>query len=595
MPDKPFRHNLELLSPATNKDIAIEAIRHGADAVYLGATSHGARKSASNSLDDIAEVIDYAHVFRARVYVTVNTIVYENELRRVEQLCRDLYHIGADALIVQDMSLLRMNLPPIALHASTQCDIRTPEKAEFLQNVGFSQLVLARELGLNEIKAITDVVRIPVECFVHGALCVSYSGRCHASQVAYGRSANRGECAQICRLPYTLTDANGKIISKERHLLSLKDFNASHSIPKLIESGVSSFKIEGRLKDIGYVKNVTAHYDKILNTYIREHDGFRRSSFGISETTFEPQLNKSFNRGFTEYFLKERRPEHIASLETPKSMGETIANLSQLHNGDGISYFDKGGNYVGSNINKVEKDFVLTAGGQRITSASGLHRTLDIEWQKQLNRNNTASRKINIDIDIDKKGISAHDERGVFIRIPLGIDIEKSNRPMDYQADFNRFGNTNYKLGNFASQLDDMTFIPKSYIGDLRRAIVEQLDSANLASYPFQYKQREDMQAIYPVKHLDFRDNVANSLAEEFYRSHGVTRLERAIETKDKESKKRKGITVMTTRHCILRELGLCKRLVRGKFQEPLTIKRADLNYRLHFNCADCEMEVITD
>ena len=316
---------------AANAAIAIEAVRHGADAVYIGATSHGARKAAANSLDDIAEVVDYAHKFRSKVYVTVNTIIYDSEIKTVERLCRDLYHIGVDALIVQDMGMLRMSLPPIALHASTQCDIRTPEKARFLQEAGFSQLVLARELSLKEIAEISDAVDVPVECFVHGALCVSYSGKCSASCASTGRSANRGECAQICRLPFSLMDAEGNVIARDRHLLSLRDFNASALMPDLIEAGVSSFKIEGRLKDMDYVKNITSLYNLLLDNIVSNSGGcFHRSSFGKSDISFIPNPEKSFNRGFTDYFLKQRRPISIASLLTPKSMGKQSATSTAL-------------------------------------------------------------------------------------------------------------------------------------------------------------------------------------------------------------------------------------------------------------------------
>ncbi len=332
---------IELLAPAGNKDVAVAAILHGADAVYIGASSHGARSKASNSVEDIAELVKFAHRFRARVYVTVNTLVYDNEQEQVRRLINDLYRIGVDALIVQDMSILRMDIPPVALHASTQCDTRTPAKAKFLEEVGFSQIVLARALTITEIKEICDTVTVPVECFVHGALCVCYSGRCAASQVSLGRSANRGECAQMCRMPYTLRNGRGEVLEKNKYLLSLRDFNASHRLEYLLEAGVSSFKIEGRLKDADYVKNVTAAYRQALDRIIAAHpDKYIRSSYGMSEVKYTPRLDKSFNRGFTDYFLGNRRPGAMASLLTPKSMGEEIKDIGLLHNGDGISFFN---------------------------------------------------------------------------------------------------------------------------------------------------------------------------------------------------------------------------------------------------------------
>ena len=336
MKDK--RRALELLAPEGNTEIAIEAIRHGADAVYIGPPSHGARKSVSNSIEDIERVVDYAHRFRARVYATVNTLVYENELETARRLVSDLYKAGVDALIVQDMALLEMDLPPIALHASTQCDTRTVDKARFLEDVGFSQIVLARELTLEEIRKICESVSVPVECFIHGALCVSYSGRCHASQACMKRSANRGECSQMCRLPYTLTDADGKIIQKDRHLLSLRDLNTLSRLEDLVVAGVSSFKIEGRLKDVNYVKNIVGAYRRKLDTIIEKNpDKYRKSSYGSVRLGFEPIPEKSFNRGFTPYFLNDRKQKNISNPLTPKSMGERIRNLSELNSGDGIS------------------------------------------------------------------------------------------------------------------------------------------------------------------------------------------------------------------------------------------------------------------
>lgn len=587
------RRRLELLSPAADPKVAIEAVRHGADAVYIGASSHGARKAAANTLDGIAEVVDFAHRYRARVYVTVNTIVFEDELRKVEGLCRDLYHIGVDALIVQDMALLRMSLPPIALHASTQCDIRTPEKARFLQEVGFSQLVLARELTLPEIRSITDAVDVPVECFVHGALCVSYSGRCHASCAATGRSANRGECAQICRLPFTLYDAGGKALVRDRHLLSLRDFNASASLEKLVGAGVSSFKIEGRLKDADYVKNITAFYSRKLNAVIGASEGgFCRSSFGHEKLAFDPRPEKSFNRGFTDYFLNGRRPASIASMLTPKSMGETISDIRQLHNGDGISYFDRDGRYCGVNVNKVENGRILTGRKVDIPKDAVIHRTSDIEWQKLMQRD-TSERRISLDVTLDDKGVTAADERGVLVRLPLDVTRGEARTEMDFSRDFAKLGNTPYVLREYRSTLDPSVFIPRSEITALRRRLVEELDKANLTTYRFDMRRPENLEALYPSERLDFRDNVANSLAREFYRSHGVKEMEDAMEVT--HGKVERGTQVMTTRHCILRELGMCRKEKGVHPEEPLVIDNGQLRYRLRFDCSRCEMHLLTD
>lgn len=584
------KRRLELLAPAANADVAIQAILHGADAVYMGASSHGARKSAANSIDDIKRVVDFAHIYRAKVYVTVNTLIYEKELGQVRELCESLYRIGVDALIVQDMALLEMKLPPIALHASTQCDIRTPDKAKFLQDVGFSQLVLARELTLDEIKAIVGAVEVPVECFVHGALCVSYSGRCHASFATLGRSSNRGECAQICRMPFTLKDANGKVVAKDRYLLSLHDFNASNKIEDLIEVGVSSFKIEGRLKDADYVKNIVAFYRQKIDRVISENpDKYERSSFGRSEINFSPDPNKSFNRGFTDYFLSSRRPAGIASLLTPKSMGEVVKDIRLLRNGDGISYFDRNGVYQGVNINKVDGQTIVTSRKVEIPWGAEIHRTNDVEWQKKMSRP-TAERKLRLAVVLDDEGVTAEDERGVRVRLRLDVTKEKARREMDYKADFSKLGNTPYVLTNYEARHRSDMFVPRSEINELRRKLVKALDDANLATYRYDRRRREKADVVYPSSTLDFRDNVANSQAEGFYRRHGVSEIEPAMETRKTSPKG--GTVVMTTRHCILRELGMCKKESGIRLPEPLRLTGGPKDFTLRFDCRRCEMEV---
>lgn len=583
---------LELLAPAGNAEIAIQAILHGADAIYMGASSHGARRNAANSIDDIRRVADFAHIYRAKVYVTVNTIIYDNELRHVERLIRDLYHAGVDALIVQDMGVLRLDLPPIQLHASTQCDIRTPEKARFLQEVGFSQLVLPRELTLREIRAIHDAVDIPIECFVHGALCVSYSGRCHASQAVCGRSANRGECAQICRLPYTLTDATGKIIAKDKHLLSLRDFNTSDIIPDLVKAGASSFKIEGRLKEAAYVKNTVAAYRRIIDTLIEENPNeYRRSSFGRSEVAFTPQLSKSFNRGFTHYFLRERRPHGLISPDTPKSLGEPIDDIRMLHNGDGISFFDASGNYTGTMVNGIDGKKIITSRPCVIPKGAQIYRTSDRIWDKQMDRD-TAIRKIGVSFSLDTEGLTSRCERGCMVRLPLDCTLDTARKTPDFSGIFSRLGNTPYQMKHFTSELDPSVFIPAAELTELRRKAIAALDAANLATYPYAYRKKENAEAMYMTDTLDYRDNVANRLAEQFYREHGVRKIERAIETAAKAQAS--PLRVMTTRHCILRELGMCKKENRNsKVSEPLQLSSGRNTFTLEFNCRDCEMHLV--
>lgn len=583
---------LELLAPAGNLEIAMQAILHGADAVYMGASSHGARQNAANSIDDIRRTVDFAHIYRAKVYVTVNTIVYESELKQVERLITELYHAGVDAIIVQDMGILRMDIPPIQLHASTQCDIRTPEKARFLQDVGFSQLVLPRELSLQEIRTIVEAVNVPVECFIHGALCVSYSGRCHASQTTCGRSANRGACAQICRLPYTLTDANGKIICKDKHLLSLRDFNTSDILPEIVKAGASSFKIEGRLKEVAYVKNVVAYYRQILDNIIAENpDMYRRSSCGTSEISFKPNLFKSFNRGFTHYFLTERRPRAITSPDTPKSIGEPIEDIRQLNNGDGISFFNSKGIYSGALVNGIKGNHIITARPADIPKGAQINRTFDRIWDKTM-QSETATRKIGVSFHLDDAGLTATDERGCMVRLPLETTRDTARKEMDYSPIFAKLGNTPYRLIKFESSLDKTVFIPAGEMTQMRRDAIEALNNANLTTYPYQYRDTENRETRYMTTRLDYRDNVANTLAERFYREHGVKAIQPALEvsnTTDKSS-----IRVMTTRHCILRELGLCKKEKGlGRYAEPLSISSGKNKFTLKFNCKDCEMNVM--
>lgn len=590
----PSPRAIELLAPAANAEVAVDAILHGADAVYIGGPGHGARRAAANSVDDIARVADFAHIYGARVYVTVNTVVYDSELRAVERMVRDLWRAGADALIVQDMALLRLDIPPIELHASTQCDIRTPEKARFLQESGFSQLVLARELTLPEISDICGAVDIPVETFVHGALCVSYSGRCHASQYFRGRSANRGECAQLCRLPYTLRDASGCVLKTDSHLLSLRDFNATPRLAEMLRAGVSSFKIEGRLKENAYVRNITAWYRRLIDREIEQHpDLYRRASFGRSEISFEPRPDKSFNRGFTTYFLDGRRPASIASLRTPKSMGEEIEDISQLNRGDGISFFDAEGNYTGVVVNGVEGGRIIGNRPFRLPKGAVIHRTSDIEWQKRMTL--PATRRLRLDIALDRNGISATDETGAYVRIPLGFIPEESRKPMDFRQPFEKLGNTPFRLGEFRCSLGSSDFIPVSHLTARRRELVERLLAAKRTSWHFPLRRPENVGFPCFAKTLDFRDNVANSVAAGFYRDHGVEEIESSMESTMKEGRRPAcGTRVMTTRHCILRELGLCLRGREGKkIKTPLSIESGDIRFTLEFDCARCEMHCL--
>lgn len=591
------RRKIELLAPAANIEIAGQAVLHGADAVYIGAESHGARKRAANSVDDLAELVKFAHQFRARVYVTVNTLVYEHEIAQVENLIRRLYEIGVDALIVQDMGILRMNVPPIELHASTQCDTRTVEKARFLQDVGFSQIVLARELSVKTISEICKSVNVPVECFVHGALCVSYSGRCLASEATLGRSANRGECAQMCRMRYTLSDASGRELIKDKYLLSLRDLNASESVESLLEAGVSSFKIEGRLKDENYVKNITAHYRRLIDDVIsRNPEKYVRSSYGLSEISFEPNPSKSFNRGFTSYFLNTSSGAKT-SPDTPKSQGEIIGSVSELHNGDGIGFYNSKGEYEGVRINRMEGSKIVGARPIHLPHGAEIHRTYDVQWEKMLSRP-TAVRHIGLDIEIDETGISACDERGVAVRIPLDVVKEKARKRMLPENVFAKLGNTIYRLDSFENRLNPDTFIPASELTRLRRQLIEALDKANEATYPLKLRRNENSDTPYPRGFAGVSENVANSLAAKFYEDHAAELRDWAYEVKPRNNEP---VEVMKTKFCLRRELGICKKLARNadtrfrNIREPLYLTTGPHRFRLHFDCASCEMSLFKD
>lgn len=586
---------LELLAPARDADVARAAILHGADAVYIGPESFGARAAAGNSVDDIRELCEFAHRYRAKVYVTVNTIVTDREIPAAVSLIERLYRAGVDAIIVQDMGLLNVELPPIELHASTQCDTRTPEKASFLEEVGFSQIVLARELTLPEIRAIHSKVNVPLEVFVHGALCVSYSGRCHASQALCGRSANRGECAQICRLPYTLTDASGAVLARDKHLLSLHDFNASAMLRELAAAGASSFKIEGRLKDAAYVKNITAYYRSLLDALIAEEpERYCRASCGRVSHTFTPNPYKSFNRGFTSFFLQDRHPAELASLLTPKSLGEPLASLADVRNGDGLSFFTRKGEYTGFMVNGIIHGVPVPNKPVHIPKGATFFRTTDKAWQKLMSRPDTASRLIAIDIVLYDNRIEACDERGCRVVLPHSLPMEEARQPMDVRRQFDRFGGTSYYLRDFRNAIKENVFIPASAIASLRRELITAIDASAAATYAHTYRRKGNPSARYPQACLDYKDNVANAKAKDFYERHGVKKIEPAMEVTP--GKKPAGTVLMTSRHCVLRELGLCLSEARKAGKPlpklPLKMRGASRELYLKFDCKHCEMQV---
>ncbi len=604
---------IELLAPARDAQVALAAIAHGADAVYLGPASHGARAQAGNSTADIARVCDVAHQFGVQVYATVNTLVYDDELRQVERLITDLYHAGVDALIVQDMSVLRLDIPPIGLHSSTQCDLRTPEKAKFLSAVGFSQLVMARELSAGEIAAIHAAVPgVPLEGFIHGALCVSYSGRCQVSQAVKGRSANRGECAQMCRLAWDLEDHDRRKLLAGKHLLSLRDFNATAHVEQLLAAGQSSFKIEGRLKDEAYVKNVVAHYRQVLDRAIAAHpDLYCRLSHGTSLVDFEPAVAKSFNRSFTSYFVGGRRPANgtqMASIDTPKSLGEEVGTVLSAHrnvlrvksaarlaNGDGLSYFNGQGEFTGFRVNRVQGNEVLLKEPVAVPAGTKLYRTHDQEFEQRLAKD-TAVRTVAVEARLATAPgllvLHLSDERGNRIAHSVPCpELQPANQPQHERqhAALAKLGGTIYRLKS-AQVLGDL-FVPASLLTQLRREAIALLDRAQLVTYQRPRRKPEDRSAQCYTTTLESADNVANRVAEQFYRDHGVTSITPAIETGHHADG-----PVMHTRYCIRRQLGAC-RLDRQARQlpAPLYLRNGSTRLRVECDCHACEMKLWLD
>lgn len=604
--------SIELLAPARDAHCGIEAVRHGADAVYIGAPKFGARAAAGNSIEDIARLVSFAHLYGAKIYVTLNVILRDEELDEVRSLIEQLYKIGVDALIVQDMALFEMQLPPIALHASTQMDNRTVEKVSFLSAIGFKQVVLARELSLEEIREIhTACPDVSLEAFVHGALCVSYSGQCYASEVCFGRSANRGECAQFCRLAFDMTDADGKVIERGKHLLSLKDMNRSDQLEAMLAAGVSSLKIEGRLKDVAYVKNVTAYYRQQLDKIIARHPEYIRASSGTSTYTFTPQLDKSFNRGFTHYFL-EGRGEEVFSPDTPKSIGEpvgevknsgenfiTVAGVKTFHNGDGICYFDQQHRLHGFRVNKVVANRLFIQGGHLpvIKPHTPIYRNLDQEFDKLLAAD-SAVRKLAVDITFyaTTHGFAASmtDEDGHSVTLPLDMPMEEARRPQRsrIEEELGKLGNTPFVARTVSIEMSREWFIPISSIAELRRQLVDELVRVRHIDYRTDQMERKQTDVVYPQRQLTYLGNVMNGQARQFYLQHGVTEVAPALEQQQPEHP----LTVMFCRHCLRYSMGWCPRQHQEEspYREPYFLSLPDgKRFQLQFDCKSCQMKVV--
>ena len=603
------QRKIELLAPAKNLECGIAAIDHGADAVSIGAPRFGARVAAGNSIEDLAELVKYAHLYNVRIYVTLNTILKDEELPETGKMIWDLYRIGVDALIVQDMGLLSLNLPPIPLHASTQMDNRNVAKVKFLAEAGFRQVVLARELSLEQIRKIHEAVpHTPLEVFVHGALCVSYSGQCYVSQHCFGRSANRGECAQFCRLAFDMVDADGKTIMQNKHLLSLKDLNQSEELEKLLDAGASSFKIEGRLKDVSYVKNVVAYYRQKLDAIFKRRKEYIRASSGSVKLAFKPQLDKSFTRGFTNYFLYERSKD-IFSFDTPKSLGEEmgyvkeirgnyiiVAGVKPFSNGDGICYLDERGKLKGLRVNRVENNKLFPAGDMpRIKQRTVLYRNFDQEFEKLMARK-SAERKLGVTIALTENNfgftLTLTDEDDVNVSIAIAREKELARTPQteNIKNQLGKLGNTPFEVERIDVDLQDNWFFPSSVLAEMRREAVEKLLQARRMNYRHEIVSMPKTDHTFPQSELTYLGNVMNKGALSFYQYHGVSKIAPAFDkcpTKD--------AVLMFCKHCLRFSMGWCpvRHKEKSPFREPYYLVSADgKRFRLEFDCKPCQMKV---
>lgn len=610
------------MAPAKNLECGIAAIDHGADAVYIGANRFGARAAAGNSIEDIKALCDYAHMFMAKVYVTVNTIIYDNELKDTQKLINQLYIAGADAILVQDMAILTMDIPPIPIHASTQTDNRTPEKVKWLASHGFRRVVLARELSASEINQIhREVPEVELEVFVHGALCVSYSGQCYASQYCFGRSANRGECAQFCRLKFDLEDAHGNVIEHDRHLLSLKDLCQLDQLETLLESGATSLKIEGRLKDITYVKNVTAAYSKKLNEIIKQKpNSYYRASLGQCRYTFEPNLNKTFNRGFTHYFLNGRKPE-ISSPDTPKAIGEfvgnvkaishgaiTIAGTSSFANGDGLCFFNKKNELQGFRVNRANNNIVFPLKMPiGLCPGKALYRNNDQAFEKILS-GKSGQRKISITMQLEGTDdgyiiLTAKAERIPSVSIKEFVGGQKAIKPQEnnIRQQLSKLGNTPFECIEISlPQKGIEYFVPSSILAHMRRNIVDKLleviiawseKSRQIGAYKNISNLSSNKYNCYP-QNSSYLYNAANHMAIQFYKDQNIVTAP-ALEVKMPSNP-----MLMQCRYCIRHALGYCthNKAKQQRLAEPLYLRMSDgRKFKLQFDCSKCQMNILTD
>ncbi len=600
---------LELLAPARNLETGMAAIDHGADAVYIGADQFGARKQAGNSVADIARLVRYAHFYRAKVFVALNTILYDEELEAAQKLIHQLYDSGVDALIVQDMGILEMDLPPLPLHASTQTHNFELDRIEFLAKLGLQRIVLARELSLIEIEAVREKTDIELEYFIHGALCVSLSGQCYMSHAIGGRSANRGECAQACRLSYSVENPSGKKLLHDKHVLSLKDLNHSTRLEKLARAGIQSFKIEGRLKGLDYVKNTVAYYRKEIDDLLNRGIGTKASS-GTVTTKFEPDLEKSFHRSCTTYFLNGREKQ-MANFGSPKSTGKEIGTVKRVDkkgieintketvsNGDGLCFVDPQGNLKGLRVNKVNGNFLEAQLPKGLQKGMVVFRNHDQVFTQFLEKSKDC-RLIAVDLKFSETEegflLEITDEDGNRVAKGLKTDKELAQKPESAYENLSRqlakTGGTAFVAGNIELSLSQAYFIPMGKLNQLRREALEEIELLRNKNYIREKIEFKRTEHNYPTSQLDYSANIANRLAKQFYERHGVVKTERAFEL----LKNRSGADLMTTRYCLKFEMGICPvhQKPNGKAEKgSLFIENKMGRFRLDFDCKNCLMHV---
>ena len=598
---------MELLAPARTADIGVAAIDCGADAVYIAGPAFGARQAAGNPVADIRRLCDYAHRFGVRIYVTFNTLVYEEEIPQARRLLQELQEAGVDALIVQDAAVTRLAPEGMILHASTQCAIRTPEKARFTESLGYGRLVLERELSLEQIRTIRAAVDAELECFVHGALCVCYSGQCYLSEHLAGRSANRGACVQACRSLYDLEDASGRILARNKALLSLKDFNLIHRLEDLAEAGADSFKIEGRLKSVSYVRNVVRAYSDALDALVRRYPGkYRRASFGSIRGGFKPDLKKTFNRDYTELFLDGKRGEW-AAMDAPKSMGEYIGTVDRLragvvtvrpdnpgltlHNGDGFAFVGRDGGIVGFRGDVCEGFTIRCKEVPGLKEGMRLYRNIDADFE----------RKLEADRPVRELGVALQARLSAGALAVTAVTEDGREASLEVPAPFEAARDADRMLETVRSQLakrsgsyaftvagveveGTVPFMSASFLNGIRRDLAATLDAQPVRMLPL---RRGVVRPDPAPETLTYQDNIANSVAREIYRERGSAAIEEAFELTHRE-----GVEYMRTKYCLRHELGLCPKQRPGTRPEPLFLLNNGRRLRLDFDCASCEMTV---